>query len=56
MAAAYNFPCEEPKRAATHWDYVLREAQWLAEDMMQVRRTNSRDAGVAWSAMPGSHA
>ncbi len=36
LAAAFNFPCEEPKRSATHWDYVLREAQWLAEDFMQV--------------------
>ncbi|GLC71973.1 hypothetical protein PLESTF_001190800 [Pleodorina starrii] len=37
LAVAFNFPCEEPKRQATHWDYVLREAQWLAEDFMQER-------------------
>ncbi len=36
LAAAFNFPVEEPKRNATHWDFLLREAEWMAEDFMQV--------------------
>jgi hypothetical protein len=29
-------PAVEPHRTACHWDYVLREMKWLANDVMQV--------------------
>lgn len=38
LAKAFSWPAEEPARNSCHWDYVLKEARWLAEDFMQVRR------------------
>jgi hypothetical protein len=36
-ALGYGPRCEDPARALTHWDYLLKEAHWLAKDMGQVR-------------------
>lgn len=36
LAAAFNFPPEEPPRNKCHWDFVLQEGGWLAHDVMQV--------------------
>lgn len=33
---AFQKPIEEPERPASHHDYMLREARWLAEDFTQV--------------------
>lgn len=30
-------PSKEPKRTLAHWDYLLRECRWLAEDVAQER-------------------
>jgi hypothetical protein len=36
LVAAYHYPAVEPRRGMGHWDYVLREGHWMAEDFMQV--------------------
>ncbi|GFH19085.1 HSA domain-containing protein, partial [Haematococcus lacustris] len=36
LSSAFNFPHPEPPRNKTHWDFVLQEASWLAQDFMQV--------------------
>lgn len=37
LVLGFHLPAEEPPRNATHWDYLLREAEWLSHDVMQVR-------------------
>ncbi|KAL6761973.1 hypothetical protein V8C86DRAFT_744167 [Haematococcus lacustris] len=37
LSSAFNFPHPEPPRNKTHWDFVLQEASWLAQDFMQER-------------------
>jgi len=37
LSCAFLFPTEEPIRPHCHWDYVLREGEWMAEDFMQER-------------------
>ncbi|GAX83585.1 hypothetical protein CEUSTIGMA_g11010.t1 [Chlamydomonas eustigma] len=37
LVAAYHYPAVEPTRGMGHWDYVLREGRWMADDFMQER-------------------
>lgn len=37
LARAFTKPAEEPAQPLTHWDYLLKEAQWLAVDVAQER-------------------
>ena len=30
--------CHEPARVKTHWDYVLDEMEWMANDFAQERK------------------
>ena len=36
LACAFHFPAVEPRQPLSHWDYVLREGHWMADDFMQV--------------------
>ena len=37
LSCAFHLPCVEPSLPMSHWDYVLREGKWMAEDFMQER-------------------
>lgn len=37
LSCAFHLPCVEPSLPMAHWDYVLREGKWMAEDFMQER-------------------
>lgn len=37
LAYAFVPKCEDAPRITSHHDYLLREARWLAQDVMQVR-------------------
>ncbi len=37
LECGYHFPAVEPHRTCCHWDYMLREGRWMAEDFMQER-------------------
>jgi hypothetical protein len=34
---AYGPRYEDPARPLTHWDFLLKEAHWMAKDFGQVR-------------------
>ena len=37
LSLAFGRPQPEPARPAAHWDLLLQEARWLAEDFAQAR-------------------
>jgi HSA len=37
LSLAYTKPNEGPHRAPRHWDFLLKEMQWMAVDFGQVR-------------------
>jgi hypothetical protein len=37
LARAFSKPAAEPERSLTHWEFLLREAAWLAADVAQER-------------------
>lgn len=41
LALGYGPRFEDAHRPMTHWDFLLKEAYWLARDVGQVRRTGS---------------
>jgi len=47
-------PLPSPSRNTTHWDYVMREMQWLAYDIGQERRWK-RSAARATAALCAKH-
>jgi hypothetical protein len=41
LALGYGPRFEDPHRPNTHWDFLLKEAYWLARDVGQVRSSSS---------------
>lgn len=43
-ALAYGPKYEDPPRPMTHWDFLLKEAFWMAKDFGQVRLQSKQPA------------
>ena len=48
LSLAFERPQPEPARGVAHWDLVLQEARWLAEDFGQARPASVPAAGLRW--------
>jgi hypothetical protein len=46
---AYGPRYEDPARPLTHWDFLLKEAHWMAKDFGQVCRAAGIAVGLSWT-------
>lgn len=49
LAPAFSKPWEEPAQPLSHWDHLLREAVWMADDFGQVRFSKAIGIGLLWA-------
>jgi hypothetical protein len=56
LCCACSRPAEEPAQPITHWEFMLREMQWLANDMAQVCGQPRGSGRRSWLPLPAAAA